>query len=131
MFFVSEHSVYFILYNFFGLALSWFLALQSQNQIRSTVKSTVELQNCSNHVLKTGIDTAEDARSSSALSIPAMHAVRKRVALPAMKARKATSVIVLLFSGAIVTSAPIKMPIDEGFEKPHSAYVAISSDLGF
>jgi hypothetical protein len=32
--------------------------------------STVELQNCSNHVLKTGIDTAEDTRSSSALSIP-------------------------------------------------------------
>jgi hypothetical protein len=70
MFFVSKHSIYFTLYNFFGLALSWFLALQSQNQIRSTVKSTVELQNCSNHVLKTGIDKAEDARSSSALSIP-------------------------------------------------------------
>ena len=59
-----------------------------------------------------------------------MHAVRKHVALPAMKARKATSVIAFLFSGANVTSAPIKMPIDAGFENPHSAYVAISSDLG-
>jgi hypothetical protein len=69
MFFVSQHSIYFTLYNFFGLALSWFLALQSQNQIWSTEKSTVELQNCSNHVSKTGIDTA-GIRSSSALSIP-------------------------------------------------------------
>jgi len=50
-----------------------------------------------------------------------MHAVRKHVALPAMKARKATSVITLLFSGAIATSAPTKMPIDPGFENPHSA----------
>jgi hypothetical protein len=70
MFFASQHPIYCILHNFFGLALSWFLALQSQNQIWSTVKSTVELQNCSNHVLKTGIATAEDTRSSSALSIP-------------------------------------------------------------
>jgi hypothetical protein len=59
-----------------------------------------------------------------------MHAVRKHVALPAMKARKATSVIAFLFSGAIVTSAPTKMPTAPGFEKPHSAYVVISSDLG-
>ena len=59
-----------------------------------------------------------------------MLAVRKHVALPAMKARKATSVITFLFSGAIVTSAPIKMPIAPGFENPHSAYVAISCDLG-
>jgi hypothetical protein len=50
-----------------------------------------------------------------------MHAVRKHVALPATKARKATSVIAFLFSGAIVTSAPIKMPIDAMFENPHSA----------
>jgi len=71
MFFVSQHSIYFTLYNFFGLALSWFLALQSQNQIWSTEKSTLELQNSSNHilVLKTGIDTA-GKRSASALSIP-------------------------------------------------------------
>jgi hypothetical protein len=70
MLFVSQYSVYFTLYNFFGLALSCFLALQSHNQIWSTVKSTVELQNCSNHVLKTGIATVEDTRYSSALSIP-------------------------------------------------------------
>jgi hypothetical protein len=37
----------------------------------NAVKSTVELQSCSNnHVLKTGIRTDEDTRSSSALSIP-------------------------------------------------------------
>jgi hypothetical protein len=59
-----------------------------------------------------------------------MHAVRKHVALPVMKARKATSVIALLFSGAIVTSAQTKMQTAPGFENPHSAYVAISSDLG-
>lgn len=59
-----------------------------------------------------------------------MLAVRKQVALPAMKARKATSVIAPLFSGASVISAPTKMPIDPGFEKPQSAYVAIISDLG-
>jgi hypothetical protein len=29
-----------------------------------------------------------------------------------------------------VTSAPIKIPIDPGFENPHNAYVAISCDLG-
>jgi len=50
-----------------------------------------------------------------------MHAVRKHVALPAMKARKATSVIAFLFSGAIETSAPIIMPTDAMFENPHSA----------
>jgi len=59
-----------------------------------------------------------------------MDAVRKHVALPAMKARKATSVIAFLFSGAIVISAPTKIPTAPGFENPHSAYVAISSDLG-
>jgi hypothetical protein len=59
-----------------------------------------------------------------------MLAVRKQVALPAMRARKATSVTAFLFSGANVTSAPTKMPTDPGFENPHSAYVAISSDLG-
>jgi len=50
-----------------------------------------------------------------------MHAVRKHVALPAMKARKATSVIAFLFSGANVTSAPTKMPTAPGFENPQSA----------
>lgn len=59
-----------------------------------------------------------------------MLAVRKQVALPAMRARKATSVTAFLFSGAIVTSAPTKMPTAPGFENPHSAYVAISSALG-
>jgi hypothetical protein len=59
-----------------------------------------------------------------------MLAVRKQVAQPAMKARKATSVIALLCSGASVTSAPTKMPMDPGFENPQSAYVAINSDLG-
>lgn len=52
------------------------------------------------------------------------------MALPAMKARKATSVIALLRSGASVISAPTKMPTDPGFENPQSAYVAIISDLG-
>jgi len=59
-----------------------------------------------------------------------MLAVRKQVALPAMKARKATSVIAPLLSGAMLTSPPTKMPMDPRFEKPHSAYVAIISDLG-
>lgn len=70
MLFVSQHPIYFIIYNFFGLALSWLFASRLQNQIWSTVKSTVELQNYSNHILKTGIDTAEETRSSSAVSIP-------------------------------------------------------------
>jgi hypothetical protein len=59
-----------------------------------------------------------------------MLAVRKQVALPAMKARKATSVIALLCSGDNITNPPIIMPMDPGFENPHSAYVAIISDLG-
>jgi hypothetical protein len=59
-----------------------------------------------------------------------MLAVRKQVALPAMKVQKATSVTALLRSGARVISALTKMPIDPGFENPQSAYVAIISDLG-
>jgi hypothetical protein len=50
-----------------------------------------------------------------------MDAVRKHVALPAMKARKATSIIAFLFSGANIISAPRKMPIAAKFENPHSA----------
>lgn len=59
-----------------------------------------------------------------------MLAVRKHVKLPAINARTATSDMTLLFSGAIVISAPVNMPTAPGFENPQSAYVAISSDLG-
>jgi hypothetical protein len=61
-------------------------------------------------------------------NIPAIQAVRKQAALPAMKARNATSVITFLWSGAIVIRVPIEIPIEPGFENPQRAYVAIISE---
>lgn len=63
-------------------------------------------------------------------NIPAMQAVRKQVALPAMKARNATSVIVFFRLGANVVSVPIAIPTEPGLENPQRAYVAIISDRG-
>jgi hypothetical protein len=59
-----------------------------------------------------------------------MQAVRKHVPLPAMKARNATSAITFLWLGANVISVPIEIPIEQGFENPQRAYVAIISDRG-
>jgi hypothetical protein len=59
-----------------------------------------------------------------------MQAVRKQVAEPAMKARTATSVIILFWVGANVVSTPIEIPTEPGFENPQRAYVAIISDRG-
>jgi hypothetical protein len=63
-------------------------------------------------------------------NIPAIQAVRKEVALPAMKARNATSVMTFFWLGANVVSTPIEIPIEPGLENPQRAYVAIISDRG-
>lgn len=59
--------------------------------------------------------------------LPAIHAVMKQAALPAINARKATWAKSLCRSGAMVERAAIWVPIDPGLEKPHKAYVAIVS----
>lgn len=69
-------------------------------------------------------------KKNNICNVPAMQAVRKQVALPAMKARNATSVITFLWLGANVIRVPIEIPTEPGFENPQRAYVAIISDRG-
>lgn len=54
----------------------------------------------------------------------------KQTADPAISALNATSVIADLWLGASADNAPIIIPTELGLENPHSAYVAIISDLG-
>lgn len=69
-------------------------------------------------------------RNNYICNVPAMQAVRKQVALPAMKARNATSVITFLWLGANGIKDPIEIAIAPKFEYPQRAYVAIISDRG-
>lgn len=59
--------------------------------------------------------------------IPAMLAVKKQIIEPETKARKANSVIMCLFSGAIELRVAIIIPIEHGLAYPQMAYVAIAA----
>ena len=58
------------------------------------------------------------------MSEPATQAFRKLVKHPATKARTTIWARSVLRSGAIAPKPPNWMPIEEGFAKPHNAYVA-------
>lgn len=60
-----------------------------------------------------------------------MHAVMKHTIAPATKALKTSSMMTSRFPGISVLRALIMIPIAPGFEKPHTAYVAIVCDLGY
>ncbi len=60
------------------------------------------------------------------MSDPATQAVMKQAMEPPTRALKATLATSCLREGARVPRVAIWMPIEDGFEKPHSAYVAIS-----
>lgn len=55
----------------------------------------------------------------------------KEVIDPAIMDLNAISAISDFLCGAKEPSAPIEIPIDAKFEKPHNAYVTIASDRGY
>lgn len=60
--------------------------------------------------------------------LPAMVADKKQAMLPAIMARKTIDAMSCRRSGAMAARPPNVIPIDPKFEKPHRAYVAITSE---
>lgn len=71
----------------------------------------------------------QSAKYASAKYAPATAAVMKQATLPAIIARNTRREMSPRRAGAIAPIAPIIIPIEPGFAKPHSAYVAIISDF--
>ena len=66
---------------------------------------------------------------NNATYTPAMHAVKKHATFPQIIERRDIAAKSDFFEGASAPTAPRVIPMEPKLAKPHSAYVAITSDL--